>query len=714
MSAGLKIANQGGKDRRSLACLQQPQRKGQCQRGLRSGSDLRGSTLLHERATERLTDFNRPPAVAFLIPGPPEDAGDVRQHFGILEEEGRRRHLGCGELRPPGRSQHVIIPVTQALREQTVGGPALQIGKVPGHRRVVLLQQRAVAGEEVLLPGNVNERCPPLRRRTKGAAEYGVFRRDVGHEALGCLRVGHVVDVLRRQARKVELVAKRGSVEVVLLQPAEFFAVRAVGQDGHHVRALRPAHQVPDPAQHRIRRSEMPDRARRGMHNHHVQAVDPGPRRVWSGRFGGQQLGMHVTRTDVVELGKPGLGPIGGLRILPPGAAAFRPAHRSAMNRAIRLHELAGRQAHGGSGGSRDHEPRHERGVLPKIIERRAGSEFAHAHRRPRFNRPDRLGTAAVAFERSEGRLVHDGRRCPAPGIVTRKIPPGRIPAGIVILAAIHAGKDDRSLAGPPVRTGADALHRAVGVLEPELRDDAQRSVAADKLGEPSGGSLHVIHAVAEDHPNDVLTGRDQGRHIARLIKRCVPVLGPARREHVVAGLGAVDPQLVVTQSAHMDQGPRKAGPDPERPPEERVVSRHRRTNPARLPVGFRQDAHRPLGRVAPRARLIADIPGPHLPVHGLRTLQGPSVVRLVQGLVSSNLAGIPQVRGACEQPCGGGRRTHLPRGLRLAALCTHDLPRKPRGGDVHPHRVHRGLAKRAAHTQGRSRRRRQHAEYEQ
>ena len=55
-----------------------------------------------------------------------------------------------------------------------------------------------------------------------------------------------ILSPLRHLLREVEFVAEGRAVEVVLLKPAEFFPVRAVGDHAHQVGALRPAHQRVD------------------------------------------------------------------------------------------------------------------------------------------------------------------------------------------------------------------------------------------------------------------------------------------------------------------------------------------------------------------------------------------------------------------------------------------------------------------------------------
>ena len=56
---------------------------------------------------------------------------------------------------------------------------------------------------------------------------------------------------LVKMRASVELVADRRAVEMILFQPAELLAVRAIGEHRNHVRPLRPADEVADAVEQR-------------------------------------------------------------------------------------------------------------------------------------------------------------------------------------------------------------------------------------------------------------------------------------------------------------------------------------------------------------------------------------------------------------------------------------------------------------------------------
>ena len=90
---------------------------------------------------------------------------------------------------------------------------------------------------------------PKLFRGFVGSAlvaERRVFRRGRRHEPVGELRIGDVIERLGEKLREVKIIAQRRAVQMILLQPAEPFAMRAIGHQADHVAALRPADERAD------------------------------------------------------------------------------------------------------------------------------------------------------------------------------------------------------------------------------------------------------------------------------------------------------------------------------------------------------------------------------------------------------------------------------------------------------------------------------------
>ena len=90
--------------------------------------------------------------------------------------------------------------------------------------------------------------------------EFDIFGRDVGHQAVIVLGIGHVAADFVEQRRDIEIVEKRIPHEMILLKPAEFFAVRAVGEDAHHVAAHGPVDERIGARKEDVGRGELPHR----------------------------------------------------------------------------------------------------------------------------------------------------------------------------------------------------------------------------------------------------------------------------------------------------------------------------------------------------------------------------------------------------------------------------------------------------------------------
>ena len=118
---------------------------------------------------------------------------------------------------------------------------------------------------------------PKLLRRLSVlpfAAESRVFRRGRRHKPVGKLGIANVVQRLGKKLREVKFVAQRRAVQMILLQPAESFAMRAIGHQAGHVAALRPADQIADAVEQRVGTFKFAGRFGRGIDDNARERFD--------------------------------------------------------------------------------------------------------------------------------------------------------------------------------------------------------------------------------------------------------------------------------------------------------------------------------------------------------------------------------------------------------------------------------------------------------
>ena len=161
----------------------------------------------------------------------------------------------------------------------------------------------------------------------------------------------------------VELVANRRAVEVILLEPAELLAVRAVGEHRHHVRPLSPAHERADAVQQFVRALEVADRLGRRMDDHAFELFEL---RQVAVRLGRHLVDLQVAAAGVEELREPGLRLVGRLGVLPLGRAAIAAAG-VAVDRAVAADDFGVGEPHGAARRTSHANPRHVRGVLAEV-----------------------------------------------------------------------------------------------------------------------------------------------------------------------------------------------------------------------------------------------------------------------------------------------------------------------------------------------------------
>src|SRR5262249_25528082 len=154
-----------------------------------------------------------------------------------------------------------------------------------------------------------------------GVVEDGVFGRGGGHKAGRELRVGDVVHHLAKDAWEIEFVAQRRSVEMILFEPAEAFAMRTIGKHAHQIAALRPADESADAIEQNGRAFEIGGGRGGG---------------VGHGAFGLDAEGRFSSR-PVPRAFQPGV-PNGGWKAAGTGRLESLPYIRSGSVRWIELH----------------------------------------------------------------------------------------------------------------------------------------------------------------------------------------------------------------------------------------------------------------------------------------------------------------------------------------------------------------------------------------
>ena len=198
------------------------------------------------------------------------------------------------------------------------------------------------------------------------------------------------------------------------------------------------------------------------------------------------------------------------------------------------------------------------------------------------------------------------------------------------------------------------------------------------KLAEGKGelritAAMDVEEPVAQEQPGGVRPRAEGGGDIVRVVKAGFIVLGPARRQEVVAHLAPVERQLVLPQAAHVHERPPEVRLDGELPAQQHGFVGGLGAfqvsglvgvgcaDPLRArPIGRAQHAHRPLPYRAPGRGRAGLIPHPDLPPDGLVRDERLAGVGHLDGPVGGHLAGIPQVAAVGGQQGGRGGRDHL------------------------------------------------------
>ena len=206
-----------------------------------------------------------------------------------------------------------------------------------------------------------------------------------GIESARPLGIGHVVHSLGKQGRQVELVAQRWAVEMILLQPAQLFAMWAIGQHAHHIAPLRPTHQRVNAVEQVVRAGELANLRRRRMDRHARHGLNLSTAAA---------LDLQISAAAVRELGHPCIDPMFFERQCPiTPAAAGR-----VVDFPRRLDQFRGRDLDRRPSRTARVDPRHHRGVLAEVIDPQARLQFAYIHGVEDAEQPDRRRGEEMPF----------------------------------------------------------------------------------------------------------------------------------------------------------------------------------------------------------------------------------------------------------------------------------------------------------------------------
>ena len=171
-----------------------------------------------------------------------------------------------------------------------------------------------------------------------------------GNETVRRLRILHVMKTFRVKPGEIQLVAQRGTVQVILFEPAESLAVRTIGDHVREITALCPAYQSTDTVKKFRRAGEIPGRGQNPN----------GPRPSSSASITGslpsfsrRQLRLEIAAAVIEKPRKPLLAfRIAGERVTPIRLRA-PPGHRIPVERAILVNQFRGNQPYAGAGAPR-------------------------------------------------------------------------------------------------------------------------------------------------------------------------------------------------------------------------------------------------------------------------------------------------------------------------------------------------------------------------
>ena len=243
-------------------------------------------------------------------------------------------------------------------------------------------------------------------------------------------------------------------------------------------------------------------------------------------------------------------------------------------------------------------------------------------------------------------------------------VPAGRFPASVVRFPVVDAVREDGAVGGLPGRIGDDAHGAAVLELDVELEEEGPR----------------LVPAVAEGDSDRVGAFADERRHVIGRVEDALVVGRPSGIEDVVAGLPAIEAQLVVAEAGDVGPGPLDPALEAELLAELVLPA-----DPSAFPVALGEKPGVESRHGAPGALAAVPVPGADLPEIRLAALERLPGEGDLRGLGRGDLPAVPDIpRGGL----GVGRDDDLIGRLDLAAFRVPVDPEEARLRHVDAHRV--------------------------
>ena len=434
----------------------EPEREGVCRLGITRHPPARCHVLVTKRRADGVGQGIESQRLVGFTEGLCGSSGEacgvgvIRRRDEVLVGTGvlRTFRRSCGiepiaELEP-GVPQVVLTRVTGHLLD------------VPAHRRILVAQQLQVAELLPQGPGHQDRGIAP-HRSGPHRREPEIDRRHEHRNVAGGVVLGG--EVVEPRAQEVLAVVEerggRGEHGEIPGPPEPLVALRAIGRNADEVAPHAPPDVLVEPVQRRVR-------AREGASRFEVRVADD--RR--------DALRTELTR-PTRHLGVPeavhGEGRLVGLRsatgehvAVGGRGAAQRPRAQLAV---LQHFGVAKRYLGARRPGHRDPNPAGD--VLAEVHEGGSARRIEDGDRRQLVNPAHRRRTRCNETRIVEGRQLGD--RHPASVVEADSRPTAVVEPGVVHLAVVEAGGEERAEARTPCGIGDDLVRRTVGVRDHEL-----------------------------------------------------------------------------------------------------------------------------------------------------------------------------------------------------------------------------------------------------
>ena len=367
-----------------------------------------------------------------------------------------------------------------------------------------------------------------------------------GDHAIFELRLGCIAGDLGIERGHVVVVHDRGSHEMGHFEPAELFAMRAVGQHALKVAADAPIDQAVDLVEQLVGTGEAAGTFGGASRELTFELDD---HRATIGRLalGHRAFDLKIAESIVAEQGMPGFVAVAFKRIDEVGkrhSLAWWTSPTALIDESFRVEDFGGRDLDRGTGRPAKHDLRPAGEVLAQIVDEDAWGRLGDALWLECLDHADRRGR--LGHKASAG-AVNGCGGVPVALVEAGLVPAGLFEAGVVVLAAEDAREHDWAQGRVPRGVGGEAGRCTVDEVELQLENDFGRPKGAGELEEPD--SCLVVHPVAEHDAQAVGALSDLGGDIIGRVETALPIVRPTGIEDMIADAGAVAAQLVVAKA---------------------------------------------------------------------------------------------------------------------------------------------------------------------